>query len=251
MGSDPLPRAVLLDLDDTILDDSSNIAACWREACASQAHRLVLQQPDDVFEMIQRTSKWFWDDPERHRTGRLELNSARREVVHLALKELGIEDVDLAAAIGDAYAHGREVGIEPLPEAIETVGWLRAAGCRLALITNGAGHAQRRKIERFGLANLFDAILVEGEIGFGKPDERVYRLALETLRVEAIDAWMVGDNLDWDVAAPQQLGVFSIWVDRKGRGLPTMTHVRPDRIIRGLSDLRSSPINRTFDPSDA
>lgn len=234
-----LPSAVLLDLDDTILDDSSNIAACWREACTNQAHRLVPHQIDEVFEKIQQTSKWFWDDPERHRTGRLELNSARREVVRLALKELGIDDADLATAIGDAYAHGREVGIEPLPEAIETVGWLRAAGCRLALLTNGAGHAQRKKIERFGLIDLFDAILVEGEIGFGKPDERIYRLALEKLRVDPADAWMVGDNLEWDVAAPQKLGVFSIWIDRSGRGLPPTTDIRPDEIVQGLSDLRA------------
>jgi putative hydrolase of the HAD superfamily len=233
-----LPAAVLLDLDDTILDDSSNIESCWQEACASEASRLGPLDPCAVFEAIQRTSKWFWGDPERHRSGRLELNAARREVVRLALKELKIEDVNLAAAIGDKYSERRDAGMQPLPEAIETVRWLRASGCRLALLTNGAGLAQRRKIDRFGLADLFDATLVEGEIGFGKPDERIYRLALERLRVRAADGWMVGDNLEWDVAAPQKLGVFSIWIDRKGTGLSRAANIRPDRIVRRLSDLR-------------
>ena len=94
----------------------------------------------------------------------------------------------------------------PLPDAIETVRWLRESGRRLALLTNGAAAAQRRKIARFEIADLFDAILVEGELGFGKPDERVYLRALNALGVTPADAWMVGDNLDFDVAAPQKLG---------------------------------------------
>ena len=41
-----LPRAVLLDLDDTILDDSGNITACWLEAC--HAHRSALNGLDPI-----------------------------------------------------------------------------------------------------------------------------------------------------------------------------------------------------------
>ena len=57
----------------------------------------------------------------------------------------------------------------PLPDAIDTVRWLRESGRRLALLTNGAAVAQRRKIARFELADLFDAILVEGELGSESP----------------------------------------------------------------------------------
>jgi putative hydrolase of the HAD superfamily len=111
-------------------------------------------------------------------------------------------------------------------------------GCRLALLTNGAADAQRRKISRFGLASLFDVILVEGEVGFGKPDERIYRLALRELNVDPQNAWMVGDNLEWDVAAPQKLGLFTVWIDRHGKGLPAERGIRPDRIMKALSELR-------------
>lgn len=238
-GGTSLPRALLLDLDDTIIDDSSLVDSCWREACADQAARLTPHPADAVVEAIRKTSKWFWADPERHRAGRLALDAARREVVRVALLEMGIDEVGLAANIGDSYSQRRDSGIEPLPDAIETVRWFRSSGCRLALLTNGAGPAQRRKIARFDLANLFDAILVEGEIGFGKPDERVYRQALDGLGVRPADAWMIGDNLEWDVAAPQKLGIFGVWIDRRGKGLPPASGVLPDRIIPALSALRA------------
>lgn len=239
MTATSLPRALLLDLDDTILDDSSLVDGCWREACADHAGRLGPFQAGGVAEAIRTMSRWFWGDPERHRAGRLELEAARREVVRLALLEMGIADAALAADIGDGYSHRRDSRMEPLPDAIDTVRWFRESGCRLALLTNGAGPAQRRKIARFGLEVLFDAILVEGELGFGKPDERVYRRALDELNVRPADAWMVGDNLEWDVSAPQKLGIVGVWVDRRGSGLQNASPVRPDRIVRALSDLRS------------
>ena len=233
------PRALLLDLDDTILDDTTRVHESWREACASHAHRLSPLDAAAVVDAIRKTSKWFWDDPDRHREGRLQLEAARRQVVRLALRELGVEDTELADGIGDAYSHHRDVGMEPLPEAIETVRWLRSSGRRLALLTNGAAAAQRRKITRFEIADLFDAILVEGELGFGKPDERVYRRALDALGVKPADAWMVGDNLEWDVAAPQKLGMTGVWIDARGQGVPAQSPVRPDHIVRSLADVRS------------
>jgi putative hydrolase of the HAD superfamily len=233
-----LPAGFLLDLDDTILDDSSNIDQCWRDACAANARDLGGLDLSIILDTIRSTSRWYWSDPDRHRDGRLELDAARREVVRLALLELGVKNATVAARIGDAYGYHRDAGMEPLPDAIDTVRWLKESGCALALLTNGAGPAQRKKIARFGLAEFFDTILVEGEIGFGKPDPRVYQLALSRLDLAPRDAWMAGDNLEWDVAAPQQLGLFSVWIDRHGRGLPPQSSVRPNRIVRALSELR-------------
>ncbi|HEV3216345.1 MAG TPA: HAD family hydrolase [Vicinamibacterales bacterium] len=232
-----IPRGLLLDLDDTILDDSSTIAECWRQACEAHRDQCAGLDSGVLYHVIRETGEWFWADAERHRRGRLDLDAARREVVGLALARLGVDKPELAAKIAGVYGREREAGMQPLPDAIDTVRRLREAGCRLALLTNGAGAAQRRKIVRFGLSDLFDAILVEGEVGYGKPDERIYRLALEALAVDPQDAWMAGDNLEWDVAAPQKIGLFAVWIDGTGKGLPPSSGVRPDRIVRTLSEL--------------
>lgn len=235
-----LPRAFLLDLDDTILDDSGGVVASWRDACRTHESRMDGLDAEAVYEAIDRLREWYWSDPERHRVGRLELAWARGEVVRLALADLGVDNDDLARRIGDTYHALRDEAIKPLDEAVATVEWLRSQGCRLALLTNGGSQGQRRKIERFDLARLFDAILIEGEVGFGKPDPRIYTQALAALDVPAREAWMVGDNLEWDVAGPQREGITGVWIDTRRRGVPPGHAVRPDRIIGRLADLRGA-----------
>ena len=107
----------------------------------------------------------------------------------------------------------------------------------MVLMTNGEAEKQREKVERFGLERFFKTILIEGEMGFGKPHPDVYRRALDGLGLDPSDVWAVGDNLQWDVAGPQAFGVFGIWHDWRGEGLPANSDVRPDRTVRSISEL--------------
>ena len=136
-----------------------------------------------------------------------------------------------------AYAAEKDRSIALVPGAVEVLANLRKAGVRLGLISNGSGPGQRRKVDRFGLGPLFDVILIEGEFGLGKPEPSVYSSALADLGVDPTDAWMVGDQLESDVAAPQRLGLRGIWVDYRGQGVPAGSDVRPDRIIRAVTEL--------------
>jgi putative hydrolase of the HAD superfamily len=60
---------------------------------------------------------------------------------------------------------------------------------------------------------------------------------MEVLGVGPHETWMVGDNLEWEIVAPQQLGIYVIWHDGYGVGLSHNSAIRPDRIIRRLSEL--------------
>jgi len=62
----PRPRALLLDLDDTILDDRSGIGGAWRVLIAF----LRKERPGLPLEAIGERTDWFWSDPERERRGR-------------------------------------------------------------------------------------------------------------------------------------------------------------------------------------
>jgi putative hydrolase of the HAD superfamily len=228
-----LPHALLVDLDDTIVDGSA-VVDCWRIACQC----CPAEVEDKVLAEILRLRDWYWSDPIRHREGRLDLSTARRRIAATALVNTGCDAAGLADRIGARYDECREERTAVFPDALDVLRWLRQDGRRLALVTNGAADMQRRKIARFQLEPLFDAIFVEGELGFGKPDDRIYRLALSALSVSPRDAWMIGDNLEWDVEQPQKLGMAGVWVDAAGAGVPGSSRVRPDLIIRSLADLR-------------
>jgi len=238
--TDTLPAALMLDLDDTILADSLGADACWVRLCDVYAPAIAPWTAPDLLDAINTYRAWYWSDPERHREGRLDLTAARAHIIAEALRRLGVNDergASLAQDIAHDYAELREAELKPLPGALETVDTLRERGLRLALLTNGAALAQRRKIERYDLAHRFELILIEGEFGCGKPDPRVYHHALRTLAILPSEAWMVGDNLEWDVLAPQRLGVAGVWVNPAGRAAPDDATERPFRIIRSLADL--------------
>ena len=239
MPVDKFPEAVIFDLDDTLIDFNSSTEACWNAVCQQYAVYIPGVSPDQVLTAINDYRRWFWSDPERHRAGRLDLEQARRDIVYGALKQLGIDSYEHAVRIGDAYSTLRDETLVLFPDAIDVLEHYRASGMPLAMITNGQAVLQRDKIDRFKLDRYFDLIIIEGEFGIGKPDERVYLYVLNHLGVEPGDAWMVGDNLEWEVAAPQRLGIQGIWFDVRGSGLPEGSGVVPYRIIRRLSDLIS------------
>ena len=228
-------KALLIDLDDTLLAYSAGVDDSWAQACVGAA---LPVEAATLVAVLAETRKWFWTgDPARHARERLNMLGAWTKIVAEALTRCGCADDALAAAIARDFAARRREAMRLFPETRAFLDALRARGLPLALVTNGDAVQQRDKIERHDLARYFDAILIEGEFGCGKPEERVYREALRRLGVGSEGAWMVGDHLEWDVLAPQRLGLTGVWIDRDGAGLPAETGARPHRIIRSLSEL--------------
>ena len=93
----------------------------------------------------------------------------------------------MAHEIADAYSMLKENSVRQFPGAIETLRYMQRSGTRLALLTNGTTELQRAKIARFGLESLFECIVIEGEFGTGKPDQRVFSHALDSLNSGASD----------------------------------------------------------------
>lgn len=226
-----LPPVILLDLDDTILDDSGAAAAAWEQACREH------DAPAPLVDAIREAGAWFWSDPERHRTGRADLFEARRKIVATALERLGLDDDGLSTRVATRLNELRDAAISPLPGAIDTLETLRTRGVGLGLVTNGSARHQRWKLERFGLADRFDYIGIEGEAGVGKPEPEAFLRALRALGAAPADAWMVGDNLRFDIGGAQGVGVHGIWVDLRDRGLPEDPPAIPDRIVTSIVEL--------------
>src|SRR5438445_328723 len=182
----------------------------------------------------QRRGRYYLIAEHRERVNML---GAWQHIVEFALERLGRPAPDLAAAVARDYAARRRAMMRLFPDSLACLTELRRRGIPLALVTNGDAGQQRDKIERHDLARFFDEIVIEGEFGAGKPDEAVYRHALGALGMTPGDALMVGDHLEFDVGAPQRLGLTGVWMDRSGLGLPQGSAVQPHRIIRSLDEL--------------
>jgi putative hydrolase of the HAD superfamily len=229
-------KALLIDLDDTLLDYTGGVDECWHHACEAHAGPVGID-PAGLVKAIAHTRRWFWSDPGRHRVERTDMLRAWTRIAAHALDAVGRADHRLAAAIAADFADRRWERMTLFPGVPDALEALRRRGVPLALVTNGDTTHQRRKIAQHDLERFFEVIVIEGEMGVGKPDEIVYRYALSQLGAKPEEAWMVGDNLEWDVAAPQRLGLRGVWVDAPGQGLPEASDVVPHRIIRMFPEL--------------
>jgi len=232
-----LPEGILFDLDDTIIAFDSIANPTWQRLCETYARQSTLCDPTHLYNAIEEVRRWYWSDKTRHKEGRLNLEQTRREIVRRAFEGLGLDNVALAHEIADTFSMEREALIHLFPRAEETLQYLHDHQVALALITNGEAQKQWHKVHRFGLERFFTTILIEGEVGYGKPEEAIYRRALENLGLTPGAVWSVGDNLEWDVLAPQKLGMLGIWHDFRAQGLPPDSPIVPDRIITSISEL--------------
>ena len=102
---------------------------------------------------------------------------------------------------------------------------------RLAIITNGMGKAQRKKLAHLGLDQYFEMIIASADIGSGKPNARIFEFALQSMAVNGSSALMVGDSLDGDIRGARAVGINTVWLNRHASPEPTRT-----RQISGFTD---------------
>lgn len=244
-----LPEVLLFDLDDTLVRFSAGQPDYWQRALELHLGLDVSRaELAERLSAIAHASREYWADDARAFWGRLNMWEARRIIARQAL---GDDPAALADRVADSMTRAKEEGVRPFEGAVASLLELARRGHRLGLLTNGCSTFQRRKLERFALERHFEIILIEGELGFGKPDRRVFERALGFFACRARDACMVGDNLSADIAGAQRAGMSGVWHDVTRRGLPPGAAVTPDAIIHSVCELErwsgpacaSAPLN--------
>lgn len=233
-----IPKAILFDMDDTLISLNGVTQKALELACLSFFEKYSV--PFDyrtLTDAVVEVKNQYWSDPENHRAGRLDLDNTRRKLFLKAFSLLQHNVEKEAYHLADSYGKHMESLVHVLPHTISTLEALVEANIKMGLITNGSSIKQRAKIQRFALEQYFEFCLIEEEAGYGKPDIRIYEDALSLLNMDASDVWMVGDNLTWDIEAPQKLGIYSIWVDNPIKLLAETTGVTPDKTISDISEL--------------
>jgi HAD superfamily hydrolase (TIGR01549 family) len=240
------PSAVLFDLFDTLvlLDRSRlpevHINGKARRTTAAHLH-LAFQPyaPGLSLEDFVDALFWSWQEAERIR------GEAHREVTAperfaLMFARLGLSGDRLSA---EALPRLLTTHMRELSKAVvfpdhhrDLLRELRRHH-RLGVVSNfDYAPTARHVLEREGVADLFETIVVSDEVGWRKPKPVIFEVALGRLGLAPREALFVGDRADIDVVGAQGVGMASAWINREAATLPAgMTP--PEFEIRDLSEL--------------
>ncbi len=169
------------------------------------------------------------------------LHSNRAEmVIREGLEAVGIRvpdkvfDTAMAAyyqAISDVVKPVGEDTASVLQEIVDQ-------GRQLALVSNTlwAPEMHDADLTRFGLIDYLPVRVYSSCAGFVKPDERIFRQALDPFDVAPAEAVYIGDKLDVDVAGPQKIGMRAILIRSPYRAEES-EEIIPDAVIDSLAQL--------------
>ncbi len=188
-------RALLFDLDETLLDRDASIRAFLARQYARFAADLANVPLADY------EARFLLHD---------EYGYVAKELVYQRLvTEFGLT-LDSAQLIDDFYTNGWQPCIL-FEGAITLLQQARQAGYKLAIITNGSIRSQQPKLIHSALAPLIDQVLISEAEGVRKPDAEIFRRAAQRLGVEPHECVMIGDNPQADVWGARQVGMQAVW----------------------------------------
>jgi phosphoglycolate phosphatase len=169
-------KAVLLDLDGTLLDTAPDLAAAINAMLAGQGLEPLPESAvrDFIGQGIPRL--------------------VERSLVAAGLP---LPCERLEPSLRDFGAHYRRLNgraSRPFPGVVEALERMRAANLRLACVTNKAAAFTTPLLEKTGLAPLLDAVVTSDQVGARKPDPAPFLHACKLLQVTPAEAMVIGDS---------------------------------------------------------
>ncbi|MDB4957351.1 MAG: HAD-superfamily hydrolase, subfamily variant 1 [Myxococcales bacterium] len=200
-------RVLMFDLDDTLFDRGAAFERWARERLGT---------------LDTETVAWLQELDDRGRR-------PRRELADGIAARLGVT-VD-----PDGFSLELARFVEPEPGAYDSVKRL-AAKRRVAVVSNGHGPAQRAKLVATGLADVVHAVFISGELGFAKPDARIFERALQWSEHAPSECLFIGDDPVNDLAPAMAFGMGTAW---RERGTWPAELAAPQFTIHSLADLEA------------
>ena len=210
------PRALFIDLDDTLLDLSSD-----HDALVYTCEELSAQAGIDAAQLrAANTEVWntYWPTIESSWVlGLLEPLEIRQETWSRTLRVCGCTDASTLQLAVQVHADTERKLYRAFDDVDDLLSTAKSLGIGLAVVTNGNGAFQREKLRVLEIEDCFEAIVVSGELGIAKPDPWLFTTALQTFGLTPSEGWHVGDNPMTDVAGARAAGMSAIWLNRTAR----------------------------------
>lgn len=210
-------RAVIFDLDGTLVDSALDIATALNAALAAERRRAL--SVADVTRMIGDGAKTLVE-----RALRASSSEPAPELVERVYCGFG------------RHYHDRPADLtKPYPGALEVIGTLKAHGIRLGVCTNKPQDLTDAVLKGLGLQGAFGSV-VGARTGLAlKPSAEMPRKVLQDLGVVPEVAVFVGDSIV-DVRAARAAGMRSVVVSH-GYTSPAPPMLGADKVIASLDEL--------------
>lgn len=215
-------KALLLDLDDTLVDERHAVRQAF--SALLDMHRAFLPDlPEEALLASWREitlRHWL-----RYERGEISFQDQRRDRLREFLdRPFTDAEADAAVAIYPAtYLSSMRLFAE-VPDFLA-----RTGGMPRIVVTNGETELQRRKLELTGLSGHVTAMVTPMECHSWKPDPGIFLAAAARLGVEAGQCAMIGDNEAMDIRPARDLGMAAF---RVAAGDPERT------LLKALDHLR-------------
>lgn len=189
-------KAVLFDLDETLLDRNASL----RHFLKDQRERLGKELKDvNAYSYEEDFIEW---DANGYVT---------KEIVYQKIIERHqIQSFSVKELLNDYLTHFHSSSI-PFAHLKSTLTALKQKSLKLAIISNGRTHFQKRVIDALEIDAFFDAVFISEEEGLKKPDPALFLRATEQLGVKPEECLFIGDHPDNDVAGAEAVGMTGVW----------------------------------------
>ncbi|MBX0357028.1 HAD family hydrolase [Halobacillus sp. Nhm2S1] len=193
-------QAVIFDLDRTLLDRDASVEHFINHQY--DRYKLSLESVSkEVF-----TSRFIELDQGGYRP--------KDQVYQQLMVELDLEK-QVEEELYQDYNDSFQRYCTPFQGLHEVLLQLRSSKLRLGMITNGNGRFQMDNILALGIQPFFETILISEWEGVKKPDPTIFKRAIKRMNLCSDACVYVGDHLEKDVRAAEDIGMTAIW--KKGR----------------------------------
>jgi 2-haloacid dehalogenase len=197
----PEARACVFDAYGTLFDVHSAVA---RHASAVGPQAVELSK---LWRTKQLEYSWVRSLAGRH----ADFWTVTGDALDFAMASFGVTDPGgaLRARLMEAY-----LSLDAYPEVPEMLRRLKAKGLRTAILSNGSPDMLNRAVRSAGIGDRLDSVLSIEEVGIYKPDQRVYRLAVDRLGGVPAERIAFLSSNAWDAAGAASFGFRVVWVNR-------------------------------------
>jgi putative hydrolase of the HAD superfamily len=253
-------KAVLFDLDDTLLWDERSVREAFDATCNKAASHTAID-PKQLEEHVRREARALYESFETFAFTRMiginpfealwaRFSEGENENFRLlrdlapyyriqswtrGLKALGIEDLGLGELLGETFAAERRSRPYVYEETFSVLNELKGK-YKLLLLTNGSPDLQKEKLAGVPeLAGYFDHIVISGNYGQGKPASGIFHHAMDLLHISPDEGIMVGDKLTTDILGAVGVGMKAVWINR--HNISRTDEIVPDFTISHLGEV--------------